>query len=190
MSVRLNLDIYNSAQGLDSSENMRVLPRLIFTALAIVADYYFLRLCKTAYSSSVEQPDLRLQRHHGYVTHNLASGYLLSAHQYAFMLHTLSWSLSYCLPRTLGNSLETCLLIIGASLLFPPSSAPIYWNTALLRWQYRTESDDDEENGCADGVSSIAIAIMVTSVYIRPTAVLIWVRGTMASTTIHSTVTL
>ena len=80
---------------------------------------------------------------------------LLSTHQCAFIVHTLSWSMSYMLPRTLGNSLETCLLVIGTSMLFAPS---------------QREAARDTEY-----VSSAAVLLASVSVYSRPTAVLLWV---------------
>ena len=59
------------------------------------------------------------------------------------------------LPRTLGNSLETCLLVIGTSMLFAPS---------------QSEAARDTEY-----VSSAALVLASVSVYSRPTAVLLWV---------------
>jgi hypothetical protein len=154
---------------------LRILPRLLFTILAITADFYFFRLCKTVFHKGSQRSDLRTEHYRGYITRSASSRYLLSAHQYAFVLHVLSWSLSYCLPRTLGNSLETCLLIIGTSLLFPPDNASLYWNNTVLRL-WRREATNDDDDGL-EIISPLGVAIAVTSVYVRPTAVLIWVSS-------------
>ena len=139
----LTIPLYtiHASQGIDSESNLQILPRLLFTVLAICSDYYFLRLCKTVLA------DTKPTEGSKYDT--------LSVPQCAFIVHVLSWSVSYCLPRTLGNSLETTLLIIGTSLLFTTSTSDIKKK---------------------DYVSSTAVVLAAISVYCRPTAVLIWVN--------------
>lgn len=136
----LSTNVSNS-QGIDNESNLQILPRLLFTILALCSDYHFLRLCKFVLMPEPESTES-------------SKSDTLSAHQCAFIVHVLSWSVSYCLPRTLGNSLETTLLIIGTSLLFSSSA-----------------SDKKRKNN----VSSTAIVLAAVSVYCRPTAVLLWV---------------
>ena len=142
-------------QGLETPSNLQFLPRLLFTLVAIVSDVYYMRLCKVLLSQPVTAV--------GDDNHVIKSG-LLSPHQCAFIVHTLSWSMSYMLPRTLGNSLETCLLVIGTSMLFAPCKGAHIGVTCK----------EGKRNG--EYVSSVAVLLAAVSVYSRPTAVLLWVR--------------
>jgi hypothetical protein len=165
-------------QGLDTADNLRLLPRFLSTLLAVLSDWHFQRLCNTTFQSHTIRSDLRVLHHIGYTSHSIAASYALSHAQCAFILHLLSWSLSYCLPRTLGNSIETCLLIIGASLLFSPATAPIQWSDIVTgRVEARRGGSRSAPLQAAVPVSSTAITLAAISVYIRPTAVLIWVSG-------------
>lgn len=105
-----------------------------------------------------------------------------SAAQCVYIMHLLSWSLSYCLPRTLGNSLESCLLIIGTSLLLIPPTHDDYkahiWSiSALARKQLQSELHLSEYSRLA-----LAVFVISISVYSRPTAALLWVRKCNAET--------
>ena len=144
-----------------------------------------MRLCRIVLRTHCKRGDLRVLHNHGYHTHTIASSYLLEPCQIAFVLHVLSWSLSYCFPRTLGNSLETFLLIVGSSLLFGAISAPICWNDFVLDRHVHSHNQQQElkeKNRCAHSVSTLSLAIAVISVYARPTAVLIWVGISYALT--------
>lgn len=72
-----------------------------------------------------------------------------------FVVNTLSTSLSYCLSRTLGNSIETCLIVIGSSILL----------------------SDHGRNGKAlqSFRLNLAAALAVIAMYIRPTSVAVWI---------------
>jgi phosphatidylinositol glycan class B len=78
-------------------------------------------------------------------------------------IHCLSWSSIYCLSRTLANSTETALIIIGVSHLLAhqkteeptsPNASGIFWNRFY-------------------SVSTVVIASL--SAYIRPTSLLFWI---------------
>jgi len=71
-----------------------------------------------------------------------------------FMVNTLSISLSYCLSRTLGNSIETCLIVIGSSILL---------------------SDHGRYGKALQSIGlHLAAALAVIAMYIRPTSAAVW----------------
>lgn len=142
-----------SLLGVDTSSNLQILPRLLFTLLAIVSDAYFLELAKKLLSMGTENGNKSPnQMSRSPISENNYG--ILSNHQCAFLVHILSWSMTYILPRTLGNSLETSLLIIGTSMLF---------------------SDHMGAPRNKNYVSSMSVLLAAVSVYCRPTAVLLWV---------------
>ena len=104
-------------------DSLRILPRLLFTLFAILSDWHFFRICKKVYANSYVPANSRTTETNrksiiaAERTEKSTPSIMPSPAQCGFILHICSWSLSYCLSRTLGNTLETGLLIIGTSLL-------------------------------------------------------------------------
>jgi len=117
---------------------------------------YYMRLCKV----------LLPHRTTAVGDNDVTRSSFLNTHQCAFIVNILSWSMSYMLPRTLGNSLETCLLIIGTSMLFSPCEKGAHLDIFGGKCGKKGEF-----------VSSVAVLLAAVSVYSRPTAVLLWVRA-------------
>lgn len=107
-------------QGNDSLTVVQVC-RALQLLLVLASDYCYLRLCKKLVGESLAL--------------------------YAFAFNLCSWSCSYMLPRTLANSVEYCLVIIGS-----------YW---LM---------DKKQSHLMLGMFVAAL-----SVFLRPTSALYWV---------------
>ena len=106
----------------------------------------------------------------------------------ALAVQLLSWSLSYCMSRTLANSTETAIVIIVLNALIDldckSSSGKLQ---SLVRhsklWQLLPD-DFDTSDVFPAKTSSIALILVAVSSYCRPTALLFWV-GKRISTAVE-----
>ena len=148
--------------------------------MTIYSDYCFQQLSKAILTTNQSDDHT--------IVISTKQSYILKSHQLVYILHLLSWSLSYCLTRTLGNSIETCFLVIGTTWLFSNtnssdshsggSSSRSSYGNKLHRGVHRVQDSTVE-------ISNSAILIAIVSVYLRPTAVLLWV-GSHAFIRMHS----
>ena len=154
---------------MDTSDNLKLLPRLLFTIMTIYSDYCFQQLSKAILTTNQSDDHT--------IVISTKQSYILKSYQLAYILHLLSWSLSYCLTRTLGNSIESCFLVIGTTWLFSNTNSSFCGNSSrssnchgnkLPRGVHRVHDSTVE-------ISNSAILIAIVSVYLRPTAVLLWV---------------
>jgi hypothetical protein len=129
---------------------MMLLPRFIQTLVTAISDVYYYKLAR--YCSSCCFEHFFLSRV-GFSRWCLNSRYATTS----LLIHLFSWFGTYCLCRTLGNSMEHAFLIMGTYFLCRRKNQ--------LHFLYFSIS-----------YFSIAIWIAALSVFVRPTIATLWVR--------------
>lgn len=114
----------------------------------------------------------------------------------ALVVHLSAWSASYCLSRTLANSTETALLIIGISFFIEGTNLSNLNEDKSEIITNDNEAIQDVKNSIISKnkkptfwkallTPSIAIALVVITVHSRPTAVLFWAPLILLKTIYH-----
>jgi phosphatidylinositol glycan class B len=117
----------------------------------------------------------------------------------ALIVHLLAWSASYCLSRTLANSTETALLIIGIYFFIKETNlGDLREDDIKIITDKNAAIQDIKNSDIAQPemttkptfwkallTPSISIALVVITVHSRPTAVLFWAPLILLKTVYH-----
>lgn len=89
---------------LDSNRLINLVPHLVHVVLFALSDYFMLRLLNRIFDARDKQ---------GMLFEEYRPNDWDLAIRYAFLLYLSNWFVVYCAPRTLSNSLETVLTLVG-----------------------------------------------------------------------------
>lgn len=140
--------------NIDTTNYVKFGPRLFQSVLASISDVILFLIINKIYNHDNKINNNIIVKSNKYKVNNNLYPYVI------FIIHLLSWSYTYCISRTLANSIETVFQIIGLW----------FWLPYLL-------NNNNNNNKYIINITNLpllAIFITTISVYARPTAILWW----------------